>query len=132
MSENIRETDYVKIMREPEARIALCKCKETKKIYGVRMEKSQEGWNCTWAFPISEESATREGYATTILKGCIGHKPEYNGCPYCGVKVFIVCGSCKRLNCNTTASDLFTCEWCGSTGRLTVYGGAGVESGGDR
>ena len=41
MSENVRETGFVKINREPEARIALCKCGESKKIYGVRMEKAQ-------------------------------------------------------------------------------------------
>ena len=73
MSENIRETGFVKIKREPEARIALCKCKETKKIYGVRMEKAQEGWNCTWAFPISADSAKRERYDAPILKGNLGH-----------------------------------------------------------
>lgn len=62
MSENVRETGFVKINRKPEARIALCKCGESKKIYGVRMEKAQGGWNCTWAFPISADSAKREGY----------------------------------------------------------------------
>ena len=31
MSENVREKGFIKIKREPEARIVLCKCKETKK-----------------------------------------------------------------------------------------------------
>ena len=132
MSENIWGTGFVKIKREPEARIALCKCKETKKIYGVRMEKAQEGWNCTWAFPISEKSATREGYDATILKGNIGWTSEYIGCPYCGTITFTVCGSCQKLNCQTPTGEYFTCEWCGSSGRLTDYDGAGVRSGGDR
>ena len=132
MNENIRETGFVKIKREPEARIALCKCKETKKIFGVRMEKAQDGWNCTWAFPISEKSAKREGYDATVLKGNIGWTSEYRGCPYCGTKAFIVCESCRGLNCHTSTSEYFTCEWCGSTGRLVDYDGAGVKSGDDR
>lgn len=68
----------------------------------------------------------------TILKGNLGHTAEYNGCPYCGVRVFVVCDSCKKLNCQIISGDYFTCEWCGSTGRLTDYDGAGVQSGGDR
>ena len=131
MSENVRETGFVKINREPEARIALCKCGESKKIYGVRMEKAQGGWNCTWAFPISADSAKREGYDATILKGNLGHTAEYNGCPYCGVKVFVVCDSCKKLNCQIISGDYFTCEWCGATGELINYNGSGIKSAGD-
>lgn len=115
-----------------EARIALCKCKETKKIYGIRMEKAQGGWNCTWAFPISDGAAKREGYDETTLKGGIGRTEEYNGCPYCGVKALVVCAACQRLNCRVGTGELFTCEWCGSRGQITEYDGAGVQSGGDR
>lgn len=107
---------FVKIRREPEARIALCKCKETKKIYDVRMEKA----------------AKREGYDAAILKGNIGWTPEYNGCPYCGTISFTVCGTCKKLNFQTPTGQYFTCEWCGSSGWLTDYDCAGVMSGGDR
>ncbi len=132
MKEEVRETSAGKRRGVPEARIALCKCKESKKIYGVRMEKAQEGWNCTLAFPISSDSAKREGYDSTILKGSIGRTPEYNGCPYCGTKVFVVCDACKKLNCQIITGETFTCEWCGNTGRITNYDGAGVQSGGDR
>lgn len=131
----MRETAHnnpVKIRREPEARITLCKCKETKRIYGVRMEKAQGGWNYTWAFPISVDSAKREGYDITVLKGTLGKTSEYNGCPYCGEKYFVVCDNCRKLNCKIISGDTFTCEWCGNTGRIVNYDGAGVESGGDR
>lgn len=132
MKEEIREESKIHIKRGPEARIALCKCKESKKIYGVRLEKAQGGWNCTWAFPVSMDSARREGYDSTILKGNIGMVPEYNGCPYCGTKLFVVCASCQKLNCQIITGSTFTCEWCGFTGSLTDYDGAGVQSGGDR
>ena len=132
MGEEVRESTSGYIRRGVEARIALCKCKEYKKTYGVRMEKSGEGWNSTWAFPISTEQAIREGYDTTILKGNLSYTSDYNGCPYCKVKVFTVCGKCKKLNCQIHTGDTFTCEWCGMTGRIVDYDGEGVESGGDR
>ena len=132
MKEKARETDFVKIKREPEARIALCKCKESKKTYGIRMEKTEWGWNCTWAFPISEASAKREGYDATVLKGMIGDAPEYNGCPYCRTKLFVVCAECQKLNCQIITGSRFTCEWCGCTGYLSDYDGAGIQSGSDR
>ncbi len=120
------------LRRGPEARIALCMCKEAKKFYGIRMERAKEGWNCTWAFPISKESAKREGYETTVLKGNIGNTERYNGCPYCGQKLFVVCGACKKLNCQIISGETFSCGWCGSTGTIVAYDGAGVQSGGDR
>lgn len=45
---------------EMEARIALCKCKEGGNIYGVRFEKTGDGWKYTWAFPVKEAAAKRE------------------------------------------------------------------------
>ena len=37
-----------------EARIALCKCREGRNIYGVRFEKLEDGWKYTWAFPVKK------------------------------------------------------------------------------
>ena len=48
-------------MNRPEATVAVCKCKETHKIYGVRFEKvSNSHWKYTWAFPMKESTAKRE------------------------------------------------------------------------
>ncbi len=132
MKEEVRESNSGYLRRGPEARIALCMCTESRKVYGVRMEKAQEGWDCTWAFPISKDSAQREGYDSTVLKGNLSHTKEYNGCPYCGVKVFTVCGHCKKLNCQINTGETFTCGWCGFTGKIVDYEGDGVASGGDR
>lgn len=123
-------TGYVR--RDTEARIALCKCKEGRKMYGVRMEKTGSGWKYTWAFPIKQEVARREGYESTVLTGDLEIDPDYNGCPYCKSKYFVVCSKCKKLNCNIGDTPQFTCEWCGTTGELMDYDGAGVASGGDR
>lgn len=119
------------IRRGAEAKIALCRCKEAGKVYGVRMERSGDMWNSTWAFPVDMDQAKREGYDATVRKGMLGMTKEYNGCPYCGMKTFVVCDACKRLNCNIVTGETFTCDWCGNTGTLSDYDGAGVASGGD-
>ena len=116
-----------------EARIALCKCKEGKKAYGVRFEKLGNGWKYTWAFPVKEESAKREGYDETKIIGDIGPDAAYPGCPFCRAKSFVIC-SCGKLNCNNvnTPNARFTCEWCGASGVLSAgYDGSGFGSGGD-
>ena len=119
------------IHRGAEARIALCKCPEAKKLYGVRMEKLGDAWKSTWAFPVDMDRAKHEGYDTTMLKGTLVSDDDYNGCPYCGTSAFIVCDACHKLCCNVATGNTFTCEWCGNTGTLSDYEGAGVASGGD-
>ncbi len=115
-----------------EATVAVCKCKETHKIYGVRFEKVSEGhWKYTWAFPMKESTAKREGYDGTLIDGLIEPAEEYPGCPYCGSRYFVVC-ACGKLNCNISTGNAFTCEWCGFTGFLTGYEGDGFQAGGDR
>lgn len=114
-----------------EARIALCKCKESKRAYGVRFEKVGNGWKYTWAFPVKEESARRERYDKTQIVGNISPDVNYPGCPFCKTKCFVIC-SCGKLNCNNGNSSIFTCDWCGATGKLSEgYDGSGFGSGGD-
>ncbi len=114
-----------------EATVAICKCKESHKSYGVRFEKiGFRQWNYTWAFPMNESSARREGYDSTMIDGTIEPDTEYPGCPYCGIKYFLVC-SCGKLNCNV-GGTIATCEWCGATGQVTGYSGSGFRAGGDR
>jgi hypothetical protein len=116
----------------PEARIAMCKCRETKKAYGVRFERYRDGWKYTWAFPIKESVAKREKYDETMLKGNLYQDEDYPGCPYCGTKGFVICGQCDGLMCNNFGSEPFKCEWCGSEGGTMVdYDGSGFKSGAD-
>lgn len=113
-----------------EARIGLCRCREGKKTYGIRFQAIDDGWEMTWAFPIKEHVAKREGYVDTKIVGNIEVGKEYPGCPYCGVKYFVVCG-CGKLTCNNFPTGDFKCEWCGTTGTLEKYGGKGFSAGGD-
>ena len=114
-----------------EAQVALSKCQEGKKIFGVRMEKTPIGWKYNWAFKISDKRAGKEGYDNTKIIGDIYADAQYPGCPYCKGTSFVVCGTCGRLNCNNTKGRVFTCEWCGAQGELINYDGAGINSAGD-
>jgi hypothetical protein len=115
-----------------EAVVALCKCKESKKTYGARFERTgANSWAYTWAFPIKEDAARREGYTGTTINGNVQPALGYPGCPYCGAMTFVVC-QCGKLNCNISTGGPFTCAWCGLTGELNAYAGDGITSGGDR
>lgn len=98
--------------------IALCKCSQTKKLYGIRFEREGRNWRYTWAFPISESSAFREQYDKTKITGMLIEDSEYPGCPHCGAKGFFHCG-CGKLNCWNGKSRMATCNWCGASGTLT-------------
>ena len=117
----------------PEVTIALSRCKESNKIYGVRFQKIRSNqWMYTWAFPVKEDTARREGYDSAVITGAVAPHEEYPGCPYCGSRYFVVCGSCGRLNCKIVTGDTFSCGWCGMTGRIVDYDGTGIQGGGDR
>lgn len=113
-----------------DAKVALAKCRESKKIYGVRMEKTQLGWKYNWAFELNEGRAKNEGYGATKIVGAIYPDEEYPGCPYCKARTFVVC-SCGKLNCNNSEGKVFKCNWCGASGELVDYEGAGISSSGD-
>lgn len=113
-----------------EARIALCKCKEGGRIYGVRFEKAGDNWKYTWAFPVKEASAKRENYDKTKIVGNLVVGQDYPGCPFCKTMDFVVC-NCGKLSCHNGGTAQFTCNWCGLTGMLRRYDGSGFGSAGD-
>lgn len=116
---------------EREGRVGLCKCPKTHQMYGVRFERKNGTWYYDWAFKIRPESASREKYGETVIKGAIDMDEEYPGCPYCEAKGFIIC-SCGKLNCNNIDGTILTCEWCGEQGRLAgAYDGRGIKFGSD-
>lgn len=114
-----------------EALVVLCRCGENHKPYGIRAEKlSSKQWSLTWAFPIKEASAKREGYDRASIGGEIGYSTDYPGCPYCGRRELTVC-SCGHLSCTVLNNGIFTCEWCGSQGTLGDYTGEAITAGMD-
>jgi hypothetical protein len=103
--------------------IAVCKCCQSKKLYGIRFEKEVRDWKYTWAFPLSEKAALKEGFDKTRITGALIEGEEYPGCPYCGSKGFFLCG-CGHLNCWNGQGHTATCQWCGASGELT----GGIDS----
>lgn len=119
-------------MRETkQAVIVLAKCAEGRKTYGLRVEKNGENqWLVTWAFPIKEDSAKREGYDKTTIQGNIVFTNDFPNCPYCGGRALTVC-SCGHLSCTIIKNETFKCEWCGAQGKLGDYTGEAITAGMD-
>lgn len=101
------------------ANVILFKCPEVKRTYGVRVEEYEGDWYRTWAFPISEIKAAREGYDKSTITGNLYPADEYNGCPYCKTRRFLQCGRCGKLSCWNN-EERITCAWCGLTGTTSV------------
>ena len=89
----------IALVEKMEARIALCKCKEGNRTYGVRFERMGDNWKYTWAFPVKEASARRENYDKTKIVGDLVPDRDYPGCPYCRTMDFVVC-RCGKLSCH--------------------------------
>lgn len=114
-----------------EAVVLIAKCGESHKTYGMRLEKTgHDRWLTTWAFPIKESSAKREGYDKVQVKGDISFADDYPGCPYCGGRGLTLC-SCGHLSCTILRNDIFTCEWCGTQGQIGDYSGETITAGTD-
>ena len=103
--------------------VGLSKCVQTKRMYGIRFERTGRDWKYTWAFPIQEKTALNEDYDKTRITGTLIEDVEYPGCPHCGAVGFFHC-SCGKLNCWDGKSYKATCAWCGATGDLSP----GIES----
>jgi hypothetical protein len=118
------------------AKVVLCKCPESKKIFGVRIEKRGNDWVRTWAFKIDETKAKREGFDEETAKGSMISVDKYSGCPYCGTLNIAQC-ACGKIFCSHSHSRKeqgtnimrMTCPWCGTVGdyhnaeELDVKGG---------
>ena len=117
-----------------DAVVVLCKCAKTHRTFGIRAEKTgRDHWDFTWAFPIKEAAAQREGYDRTKVGGEIDFTDEYPGCPYCGNVGFGLCPNCKRLDCGYEIERLMPCEWCGHVASgVSDYSGEDIRAGMDR
>jgi len=95
------------------ASVVLARCCKTKKLFGMRVEKRGNDWVRTWAFPIDEQKAKKEGFEANEVSGSLQAADGYPGCPYCGQNSFARCGACKKISCWGGGSTGFICPWCG-------------------
>jgi hypothetical protein len=118
------------------ATVILAKCGKNGNTYGIRVEQHGNEWVSTWAFPIDEAKAKREGFDRAKITGAFHPIEDYPGCPYCGTTKLLQCGCGKMICCNeaitggcninpslkgcvegknstTVTNILFKCPWCG-------------------
>lgn len=109
--------------------VILCaRCAKNKKMFGVTTEKREGAWHFVWAFKLREDVARREKFDSSKIDGgatCTDEK--YPGCPYCGARGFIHCGSCGGICCFTGEENRFTCPHCGNSGEVAHEGWDGIS-----
>ena len=120
------------------ASVILAKCSASNKTYGIRVEMRGSDWVSTWAFPIDDGKAKREGFDRTKIKGTFQPVDGYPGCPYCNAQTLAQC-PCGKMICydisrssgssekkseekserkselkqQNTAGNMIQCPWCG-------------------
>jgi transcription elongation factor Elf1 len=116
------------------AKVIMAKCSSTNKAFGMRIEQRGRDWVRTWAFPINERKAKREGFDANTVSGSMEPTDEYPGCPHCGNIGFVQCG-CEKIGCaggvqaHGDYAD-YTCPWCGEDIELEAADGFDVSGGG--
>lgn len=94
------------------ANVILAKCSKHNKTFGVRVEQRENDWVRTWAFPIDDAKAKREGFDKTEITGSLGADTAYPGCPHCGAKNFIICLNCGKMSCWNNERKSVYCHHC--------------------
>jgi hypothetical protein len=117
------------------AKVIMARCSQNKKSFGIRIEQRGRDWVKTWAFPIDERKATREGYSASDTSTLSGDDSNYPGCPYCGDKSVAGGCPCNKISCagggrNHGNYVELTCPWCGNKGQYTSVNSIDVAGGG--
>jgi hypothetical protein len=115
------------------ATVVLARCSKTKNCFGIRVEQRGKEWVRTWAFPIDERKAKREGFDANKVN-LSGQDDAYPGCPYCKDRGFAKC-SCDKIGCLgglQKKGELmeYPCPWCGQTGKMEFAESINVSGGG--
>ncbi len=117
------------------AEVMLCKCQQTGKTFGIRVEKTgPNSWMQTWAFPIKDKTAQNEGFSSSKIVGNIEFSEEYPGCPYCGAFSWFHCGNtnCGKIT-DFNGESWVKCGWCHNEAAIGgQYDGSGIDGAGDR
>jgi len=106
------------------AKVILARCSQSRKSFGIRIEQRGNNWIMTWAFPVDEHKALREGYSANSAVTMSGEKDaNFPGCPCCRSDSIVLC-ECGKIGCQggvkQKASSLsYPCPWCNK--ELPVY-----------
>ena len=111
--------------------IVMAKCTASAALFGMRLERKEGSqWALTWAFPMKEGKAKREGFDQSKVKGSFVLDATYPGCPHCGSKSFYRCG-CGKVGCWDGVTRTVKCHWCKEEGELSGELDS-LDAGGDR
>jgi len=107
-------------MRNPkrDEMVIMGTCQQTKRPFGITVEKQGKDYVFTWAFKINEKSVKREGFDKNKVSGNIFMAEEYPGCPHCGALSWFQCGKCKQFVCMTYDQKIVRCPKCGNEGEV--------------
>jgi hypothetical protein len=116
------------------AKVIMAKCSQNKKSFGMRIEERGGDWVRTWAFPIDDYKAKREGFDANTVTGSMNSVDDYPGCPHCGSIGFVQC-VCGKIGCdsgirNNADGAEYTCPWCGGTRGIKTAESFNVSGGG--
>ena len=115
------------------AKILIARCSKNTKMFGIRIEQRGREWNRTWAFPIEEDKAQKEGFEATTISSSLVADPEYPGCPHCESLDLVQC-PCGKMGCyggvvRNKKKNEYLCPWCKNkcyvefVDRISVSGG---------
>jgi len=112
-----------------EASVIIAKCDQIRKVFGVRIQRMEDGdWYRTWAFKINENVARREGYDNARIIGSLCKTEGFPGCPYCGSLGFYQCGTCQRIACWNAVNIRVICPWCNAASDITLQDSFDVKT----
>jgi len=116
------------------AKIVIARCSKNQKSFGIRIEQRGRDWVRTWAFPLDERKAAREGYSASSSVTLSGADDDYPGCPHCGSGGIVLCG-CEKIGCaggirSYTDYEEYTCPWCNEEIELQLADSVDVSGGG--
>ena len=101
------------------AKVVMSKCSRVKRAFGIRIEQRGRVWIGTWAFPLDERKAAREGFSAKGSASLSAFDDGYPGCPHCkdGSITQCACGktSCGGGSFNRGNHTVQPCPWCGET-----------------
>ena len=120
------------------AKVIIARCSQNRACFGMRVEQRGKDWVQTWAFPMNEGKAAREGYSATSTVTLTGESdPNFPGCPHCQSDFVVRC-ECGKIGCGGSVKERrgifcnslrYTCPWCGKELNLDFVDGFDVSGG---
>lgn len=103
-----------------EATVIMAKCHVSDQGFAIRAQEEGNDWYFTWAFMLSDHTASKEGYDDTEISGVVHISSDYPGCPHCADRSFVQCGGCNKISCSGNVVDEMICPHCGTSLKIST------------